>query len=59
MLRFGFIFIKFLFIYSLLTMPGLHCSERAFSSCGEWGLLFVPVLGYLTAVAYLVVEHRL
>ena len=59
MLRFGFIFIKFLFIYSLLTMPGLRCGECAFSSRGERGLLFVPVLGYLTAVASLVVEHRL
>ena len=31
----------------------------AFSSCGELGLLFVAVPGLLTAVAFLVVEHRL
>ena len=30
----------------------------AFSSCGEKGLLFIAVLGLLTAVAFLV-EHRL
>ena len=40
-------------------MPGLRCGECAFSSRGERGLLFFPVLGYLTAVASLVVEHRL
>ena len=30
-----------------------------FSSCGERGLLFIGVCGPLTAVASLVVEHRL
>ena len=30
-----------------------------FSSCDEWGLLFVAVHGLLIAVASLVVEHRL
>ena len=38
---------------------GLRCCARAFSSCGEWGLLFIAVPGLLTAVAYLVVEHGL
>ena len=38
---------------------GLRCCARAFSSCGEWGLLFVAVRGLLIAVASLVVEHRL
>ena len=30
-----------------------------FSSCGEWGLLFVAVRGLLMAVASLVAEHGL
>ena len=38
---------------------GLHCYTRAFSSCGEWGLLFVVVRGLLIAVASLVAEHGL
>ena len=38
---------------------GLRCCARAFSSCGERGLLFVVVRGLLIAVASLVVEHRL
>ena len=32
---------------------GLHSCARAFSSCGEWGLLFVAVRGLLIAVASL------
>ena len=32
---------------------------RAFSSCGEQGLLFVVVRGLLTEVASLVAEHGL
>ena len=32
---------------------------RSFSSCGEWGLLFVAVHGLLIAVASLLVEHGL
>ena len=38
---------------------GLRCCARAFSSCGEWGLLFVLMRGLLLAVASLVVEHEL
>ena len=38
---------------------GLRCCARAFSSCGEWGLLFIAVRGLLIAVASLVVEHGL
>ena len=38
---------------------GFHCCTRAFSSCGERGLLFVVVRGLLSAVASLVVEHGL
>ena len=32
---------------------GLRCCARAFSSCGEWRLLFVVVHGLLIAVASL------
>ena len=32
---------------------------RAFSSCGEWGLLLVAVSGHLLATASLVAGHRL
>ena len=31
--------------------------HRLFSSCGEWGLFFVVVLGLLIAVASFIVEH--
>ena len=37
---------------------GVHCSVRAFSSCGELGLLFVAVRGLLVAVASLVAGAR-
>ena len=48
-------------VYSFffLAALGLCCCTQAFSSCGEWGLLFVAVRGLLTAVASLVAEHRL
>ena len=49
----------YLFIYLFLAALGLCCCARAFSSCGEWGLLFIVVRGLLTAVASLVAEHRL
>ena len=54
-------FLKFiyLFIYLSLAALGLCCCARAFSSCGERGLLFVVVPGFLIAVASLVVGHRL
>ena len=38
---------------------GLCCCARAFSSCGERGLLFVVVRGLLIEVASLVAEHGL
>ena len=47
------------FIYLFLAALGLCCCARAFSSCGERGLLFVVVHGLLIAVASLVVEHGL
>ena len=43
----------------LLAALGLRCCARAFSSCGEWRLLFIVVRGLLIAVASLVVEHGL
>ena len=55
-----FYFLKFIyFIYLFLSVLGLRCCVRAFSSCGEWGLLFIEVCELLIAVASLVVEHRL
>ena len=47
------------FIYLFLAVLGLRCCTRAFSSCGERGLLFLAARGLLIAVASLVVEHRL
>ena len=52
-------FVFFKFIYLFLVVFGLCCCARAFSSCGERGLLFVAVHGLLTAVASLVAEHGL
>ena len=40
-------------------MLGLRFCARAFSSCGEWGPLFIAVRGPLTIVPFLVAEHRL
>ena len=42
-----------------LAALGLRCWARAFSSCGEWGLLFAAVRGLLIAMASLVAEHGL
>ena len=51
---------KFIFIYlSLLAVLGLRCFARAFSSCGEWGLVFIELRGLLIVVASLVAEHGL
>ena len=47
----------YVFIYLFLAVLGLRCCARAFSSCGERGLLFVAVRGLLIAVASLVAEH--
>ena len=49
----------YLFIYYFLAVLGLCCCAQAFCSCGEWGLLFVVVRGFLIAVASLVAEHGL
>ena len=45
--------------YLSLAALGLCCCVRAFSSCGERGLLFVGVHGLLIAAASLVAEHGL
>ena len=54
-----YIYIFYKFIYLFLAALGLCCCTRAFSSCGERGLLFVAMRGLLTAVASLVAEHGL
>ena len=51
---------KFLFLFYLfLAALGLRCCMRAFSSCGEQGLLFAVARGLLIAVASLVAERGL
>ena len=56
----GFLYINLLFfIYIFLAVLGLRCCTRAFSNCGEQGLLFVAVHGLLILVASLVAEHGL
>ena len=47
------------FIQLFMAVLGLQYCARAFSSCGERGLLFIAVRGLLIAVASLVVEHGL
>ena len=47
------------FLNLFLAAVGLRYCAWAFSSCGEWGLLFVVVRGLLIAVASLVAEHGL
>ena len=53
------LFLKKLFMYLFLAALGLCCCARAFSSCSEWGLLFIAVHGLLIVVASLVAEHGL
>ena len=38
-------------MYLFLALLGLRCCRRAFSSCGEQGLLFIAVRRLLIAVA--------
>ena len=52
---YDFLKINYLFLAAL----GLRCCARAFSSCGERGLLLVAVHGLLIVVASLVAEHGL
>ena len=49
----------FFFLILHLAVLGLRCRTRAFSSCGEQGLLFVAVRGLLIAMASLVAERGL
>ena len=52
-------FYKFIYLFLFLAVLGLLCCARAFSGCGEWGLLFVVVRRLLIVVASQVVEHGL
>ena len=58
---FNFLFLnKFIyFLFYFLAVLGLCCCARAFSGCGERGLLFVAVRRLLIVVASLVAEHGL
>ena len=52
--------LKFIyFIYLFLAVLGLCCLTRAFSNCGERGLLLIVVRRLLIAVSSLVAEHGL
>ena len=53
------VFFFLIFIYLFMAVLGLCFCERAFSSCGKRGPLFMAVHGPLTIVASLVAEHRL
>ena len=48
-----------MYLFFFLAELGLRCCVRTFSSCSEWGLLFVVVRGLLIVVASLVAEHGL
>ena len=52
-------FFKIYFILFIFGCVGSLLCARAFSSCGERGLLFVAVHRLLIVVASLVVEHGL
>ena len=54
-----FFLIYLLILFIFLAALGLRCCARAFSSCGEHGLLFVVVRRLLIALASLVAEHGL
>ena len=54
-----FIFYFFIYLFLFLAVLGFRCCSRAFSSCGEQGLLFSAVRGLLIVVASLVAEHGL
>ena len=40
-------------------MLGLRCCARSFSSCSKLGLLFIALLGFLTAAASAAGDHRI
>ena len=58
-MSFIFLLLLLYFLNLFLAVLGLLCCARAFSSCGEQGLLFFVAHGLLIAVASLVAEHRL
>ena len=49
----------FIYLFNFWLRWVFVAACRLFSSCGEWGLLFVAVRGLLIAVASLVAEHGL
>ena len=53
-----FFLYKFIYLF-ILAVLGLHFCARAFSSCGQWGSLFIAVRGPRTIAASFVAEHRL
>ena len=55
---FCLVYLFYLLFYFLAAL-GLRCCTWAFSSCGEWGLLFIAVHGLLIEAASLVAEHGL
>ena len=55
-----FYIIAFFFFQLYLALLVLHCYMRAFSSCGEWGLLYTcSIWGFSLLVASLVSEPGL
>ena len=56
-----YMFLKIIFkiINLFFAGLGLCCYTQTFSSCGEWGLLFVAMHRLLITVPSLVVEHKL
>ena len=50
---------KKIYLFLFLAALGLRCCVRAFSSCGEQGLLFITVCGLLLAVSSPVAERGL
>ena len=57
-LVFLFYLFMYLCMYVCMAELGLCCCTWAFSSCGEWGLLFIMVCGLLIVVASFA-EHGL
>ena len=52
-------FLIYLCILFILAVLGLRCCTRAFSICGERGLLFIADHGLLIVMVSLVAEHGL
>ena len=47
------------FFFFLVGALGLHCCVQAFSSCGEWGLLFVVMHRPLIMVISFIADRGL